>query len=456
MATTASPSAATAGLDADLLTHPWRWARERLQAADEVTVIALWVVLLFGLPERMVLPALGAAGAPSAMVGIGLLLWWIASRIVPSLMTIGRVQPMRQALVVLLILTMFLYVVAVLRGLPPVQQRASDRYVIQLLGLAGVTLVMADGIRTRDRLDAAMRYLTVGGAALALMGLVQQFTGFMWSTFVRVPGLSLNGELFLGVQRGTQDRISATANHPIGYATGLALMLPLAVHLALTATKGPERQWRTIVAIVIAGALPLALSRSAVIALTIGMIALFTSWDWRRRVNALGVFVGALVVYQVALPGRLSALVNLFRNADQDNSVTARTRDYETVFSYIADHRWFGMGPGVFIPTEFIQLDNQALKSFLEGGLVGALAITLVYVTSIRLTRAVRRLSTDPETRQLARCLSGIVVAAAAVLFTFDSFSYGFYMGVVFFVFGAAGALWRLVITEATWPDSPS
>jgi hypothetical protein len=67
----------------------------------------------------------------------------------------------------------------------------------------------------------------------------------------------------------------------------------------------------------------------------------------------------------------------------------------------------------------------------------------------------VRRISVDPETRQLARCLSGIVVAAAAVLFTFDSYSYGFYVGVLFFVFGAAGALWRLVITEATWPDSP-
>ena len=40
----------------------------------------------------------------AAMVGIGLLLWWIASRIVPSLMPIGRVQPMRQALIVLLIL----------------------------------------------------------------------------------------------------------------------------------------------------------------------------------------------------------------------------------------------------------------------------------------------------------------------------------------------------------------
>jgi O-antigen ligase len=435
---------------------PWRWARDSLREADAVTLVTLWLILLFGLPERMVLPPLGAAGAPQAILGLVMLGLWIASHVVPTLMPARGVQPIRQAFVVFLWTNLFLYVLAVMRGLPGVQQRAADRYLLMLLGMAGVALVIADGVRTRERLDTLLQRLCLAGMGLALIGLIEQFTGFAWATFVRVPGLSLNRALFLGVQRGALDRISGTANHPIGYAVPLGLLLPLAIHYAMTAEPGRERQWRVTVALVIAAGLPLALSRSAIVALAVGLLGLFLGWAWRQRVNALGIFVVALVGIQVALPGRLSTLINLFVNADQDNSVTARTRDYEQVFHYISEFRWFGLGPGVFLPEEFLQLDNQALKFLLEGGLVGALAAILLFVTSIRLTRAVRRIAPDWQTRQLARCLSAMALAAAATTFTFDALSYTFYGGVLFVVFGAAGALWRLSIAELMWHDSTS
>jgi O-antigen ligase len=425
----------------------WRWAQGPV---DEVAVVTVWIVLLFALPERLVLPALGAAGAPASILALLMLGWWLVTRALPSLVVGGRSQPLRQAVVVLLWATLLLYLLAIVRGLPGVQQRAADRYWLGLLGVCGLALVIADGVRSRERLDTLLRRLTVAGAGLAVMGLVEQFTGFIYATYVRVPGFALNKDVVVGVERGHLERISGTANHPISYAVVLALILPLAIHYALVAEPGRERQWRVAVAALVAAGIPLATSRSAVVATSVALVVLFLGWEWRRRINALGVALVGLAAYQVVVPGRLATLLNLITNYDQDNSVTARTRDYEQVFAYIADHPWFGLGPGTFLPEEYLQLDNQALKFVLEGGLVGCVAVTVLYLTGIRLARAVRRASVDANTRQLAQCFVAIIAAAAVSCFTFDAFSYTFYVGVLFVVLGAAGALWRFTFTEVT------
>jgi polysaccharide biosynthesis protein PslJ len=429
----------------------WSWSWPWTQgSADEVTVATVWLVLLFGLPERLVLSPLGAAGAPASILALLLLGWWLATRALPSLVVGGRSQPLRQAIVVLLWVTLLLYLLAVMRGLPGVQQRAADRYWLGLLGVCGVALVIADGVRSRERLDTLLRRLTVAGAGLAMMGLVEQFTGFIYATYARLPGFTLNKDVLVGVERGHLERISGTANHPIGYGVALSLILPLAIHYALVARPGPERQWRVAVAAVVAAGIPLATSRSAVVATGVALAVLFLGWGWRRRINALGVALVGMAAYQALVPGRLVTLLNLITNYDQDNSVTARTRDYERVFEYIAHHPWFGLGPGTFLPDEYLQLDNQALKFVLEGGLVGCVAITLLYLTGVRLARAVRRASLDADTRQLAQCFVAIVVAAGVSCFTFDAFSYTFYVGILFVVLGAAGALWRFTFTEVT------
>jgi polysaccharide biosynthesis protein PslJ len=428
----------------------WWWPWYRGRPVDEVTVVTVWLVLLFALPERLVLPALGAAGAPASIVALLVLGWWVVARMQPSLVVGGRSQPLRQAIVVLLWCTLLLYLAAVMRGLPGVQQRAADRYWLGLLGVCGVALVVADGVRTRERLDALLRRLTVAGAGLSLMGLVEQFTGVIYATYVRLPGFTLNKDVLTGVERGHLERISGTANHPIGYGVALSLILPLAIHYALVAKPGPERQWRVAVAATVAAGIPLATSRSAIVATAVVLAVLFLGWSGRRRVNALGVALVGMAVYQVLVPGRIVTLLNLITDYNQDKSVTARTRDYEQVFDHIAHHPWFGLGPGTFLPEEYLQLDNQALKFVLEGGLVGCVAITLLYLTGIRMARAVRRVSLDADTRQLAQCLVGIVLAAAVSCFTFDAFSYSFYVGVLFLVLGAAGALWRFTFTEVT------
>jgi O-antigen ligase len=421
---------------------------------DEVAVLTAWLVLLFALPERLVFLPLGAAGAPAGMMTWLIAAWWGLNRLVPRLVVGGPQQPLRQALVVVFCAIALAYLFGLLRDIPGVQQRASDRFLLRLVGMSGVALVVADGVRTRERLDTLLRRLTVAGAALGLMGLAHSLLGFAYAERAKFPGLALNRDLFAGVRRAGVERISGTANHPIAYGVTLGLLLPLAVHYAMVATKGPERQWRIAVAATIGIAIPVAVSRSAIISVVVAFLVLWLSWSWRRRVNALGVLCAGLVLVQAVLPGRIITLFQLFSDPNRDNSLQARTRDYDMVFDYILQRPWFGLGPGTFLPDEFLQLDNQALKFMLEVGFVGCVAFIILYVTGMRLARASRQASVDDATRNLGQTLTAMLVAAFVVCFTFDAYGYTFYWAVVFVTLGAAGALWRLTHSPAD-PTTP-
>lgn len=420
-------------------------AATRRPALDVAVVVPLWAALLFALPERMVFAPLGAAGTPAGIVAWCIAAWWGLTRLVPRLACGGARQPLRQALYGLFAVLMVTYIVAVWRGLPPVEQRASDRFLLTLVGFAGVAVVIADGIRDRAQLDVLLRRFTLVGAGLGLIGLVEQFTGFAYADWVHVPGLDLNAELFLEGQRGLLDRIAGTSNHPIGYGVPLALLLPLAIHYVIVARPGAERQFRVIVAAVIAGAIPVSISRSAVVAGGVALLVVFAGWSPRRRVNAIGLGIAGLVVLQVAMPGQLVTLLGLFTDPDSDLSIQARSRDWETALDYITARPVFGLGPGTFLPDQYFQLDNQVLKSLLETGLVGTFAFAALFVTGWCLARGVARRAPDSATRDLGRVLAAMILGAGAVCLTFDTFSFSFYMGVLFVTFGAAGAAWRLV-----------
>ncbi|MGH9227705.1 MAG: O-antigen ligase family protein [Acidimicrobiales bacterium] len=449
--TPVAPPEVEAASDATPFDHIKRGLRRQpvWTGIDAVAVLTTWLILLFALPERLVYPPLGAAGAPAGILAWLIAAWWGLNRLVPQLVSGGRRQPLRQALVVVFCACALAYLFGLLRDPPGVQQRASDRFLLRLLGMSGVALVVADGVRTRERLDTLLRRLTVAGAALGVMGLVHSFLGFAYAERVTLPGLALNRELFSGVRRAGVERITGTANHPIAYGVTLGLLLPLAVHYASVATRGPERQWRVAVAATIGIAIPITVSRSAVICVVAAFVVLWLSWPWRRRVNAIGVLGAGLVIVQAVLPGRILGLFRLFTDLNRDNSLEARTRDYEIVFDHILERPWFGLGPGTFLPDEFVQLDNQALKLMLEVGFVGCVAFIFLYVTGMRLAQSARRGSADEGTRDLCQTLTAMLVAAFVVCFTFDAYGYSFYWAVVFVTLGAAGALWRLTYSPS-------
>lgn len=415
---------------------------------DAVTALTVFVVLVYALPARLVFRPIGAAGRPAALLALGLIAWWVAARMVPGLAVRGR-QPVRTAALAYGWVVLLTYAVAISRELPGVQARAADRSLLVLAGLLGVLLVAADGIPSRDRLDTILRRVVYAATALALLGHLQFFAGVNLAVKIRLPGLGLNRELATGIRRAAFERVSGTATHPIEFGVVLAMVLPLAIHYALYPGEDrPRRWWRWLIVGILGVGSLLAVSRSAVLVLLAGMLVLGSVWSWRKRGRALVVGAVALVALRFVSPGLIGTLRGLFVNYDTDGSVQVRVNDYETVFAFIRERPWFGLGPGTFLPSEYLQLDNQVLKTILETGYVGFAALVVLVVVGLAMAGRTWRLSPDPAVRHLACALFAMILGAFVTCFTFDAFTYAILTGMLFLSLGCAGALWRLEVAD--------
>jgi O-antigen ligase len=198
-----------------------------------------------------------------------------------------------------------------------------------------------------------------------------------------------------------------------------------------------------IVTVLIASAVPLSISRTGVIGLATVALVLFPAWpkEFRRRVAAAT--LSLVVAVSIAIPGLLTALYNLFSKAGQDNSVTARQKDWSVAAAYFDRRPWFGRGFGTFVPTRYRVFDNQYLLSLVEIGLIGTLAFVIVLLVGIGAARAVRRMSTDAGDRDLAQGLIASIAVAIVTCATFDFLSFPLARGVTFLLVGCAGALLR-------------
>src|SRR3954451_5835216 len=76
---------------------------------DASTPLSAYLVLLFVLPAPLVFAPLGAAGSPASVFAIGLFLWWLIARILPTLGAAFGRQPVRAALYGLLAAIMASY-----------------------------------------------------------------------------------------------------------------------------------------------------------------------------------------------------------------------------------------------------------------------------------------------------------------------------------------------------------
>ena len=68
-----------------------------------------------------------------------------------------------------------------------------------------------------------------------------------------------------------------------------------------------------------------------------------------------------------------------------------------------------------------------------------------MFVTGLVTARKVRRLSTDPEHRDLGQAMTASVAVAMVTFGTFDALSFAMASGLIFMLLGCAGAALRLV-----------
>lgn len=409
--------------------------------------MTVYLALIVGIPAVLVFEPLGRAGTPALMLGLVCLVWWAVGRIDRGLgLRRGR-QPLRVITGVFLGAMLFSYTIAALRLTETSEMLSADRSLLTFLSGAGILLITADGLRTRDDLETVLRRIALAAGFLASLGLVQFFLGLEIATYIKVPGLVHNDLAQLIQERSGFRRVAGTASHPIEFGVVLAMLLPIALHFAMTATRHRLRYWLNVAAVGMA--IPTSVSRSAMLGVGVVWVVLVVGWDARRRANILLATPVGLAGMRLMVPGLLGTLRSLFTGISTDPSYLGRTQDYGVVRRFITDRPLFGRGLGTFIPDLYVLLDNQYLLQIIETGYVGLAVLLVLLGSGPFFAWRLNREAADDTERSLAVALCGASLVPIVTFVTFDGFAFSIVTGCTFLVLGCIGAARAVHADEA-------
>lgn len=411
---------------------------------DAVALLTVYLFLLLAIPEELVFAPLGAAGGPATLLAVLLMISYVAMRQHPrSHIDTGR-QPVRVAGALFLCSILAAYVSANRHFLPKVEQNGADRGIVSAVGWLAVLLLAADGIEHMDRLRVLLNRIATGATGLAVIGIAQFCTGVNVAQYITIPGL-VHNQIPTDLIRGGFIRPSATTAQPLEFAALMVMVLPLAIHQARFAP--PElclRRWLKVA--VIGAAIPLTVSRTGLIGLTVTAVVLLPTWPRKHRRRAYATLLACGAALLIAVPQLISTIINLLTEiATGSASTDSRLTAINQALPLISQHRWLGSGFGTFPPQIYFFTDDQYLNSLITTGAVGLCCLVVLFVTGWFVARSVRRRSGDAEVRDLAQCLAAAVAVAAACFATFDALAFAIAGGVAFLMIGCIGATCRLV-----------
>lgn len=416
-----------------------RYSRD--PTVDAVGWLTFYLILLLFVPSRLIFGPLGSAGAPSILLGLDSLLVWFLFRIGAAKSTLSGLQPIRIALLFLLLSVGISYVLAVSHPISSDEISPADVALLALASWSGALLLSHDYIHDRKRLDTLIWRICVCGGLIALLGIIQFATRNIWVDQISVPGLIGSPGYALG-SRGGFPRPAGFATHPIEYGTLVTMILPLALHAGF---HHSDRSFfvRWLPAGALAVLIPLTSSRSAYLGATIGVVICMVGWTKVRRLKVLGLIGAGLLAMSVVTPNLLDSIIGLFSGVADDPSVASRTDSYALGYQFIAQHPWFGRGLGTFLP-KYIIFDNQYLLLLVTVGIAGTVAFIALGLTAIASLIQLRARVLDESSRDLALALAAAVASGFACLFMFDAFAFPMTMGLLFLILGVSGALRRI------------
>jgi O-antigen ligase len=414
-------------------------------------VLAIYVGLLFTIPARLVVPGFGAAGPPASLLGVALfgvvLMGMVHSAHEDE--DVGRREsiwttPIPILLVCWSAVLLVTWIVGKSSALSPLAASNSDRALLTFISLSGVALYIIQRVRTWEAIGQTVDLLLVGAMFMCSIGIVQFYTARDFSQLLRLPGLVENTRSFSSVPtRAGFNRPFGTALHPIEFGVVSASLVPIAIWRA-----GDVRgTWRWVAVAMLGFAAMASLSRSAVLALGIGMVVMFIGATWRQRANLAVSGVVFLLAATAVVPGLVDALRTLFASLESDPSVQARVNRTDEVLRLIAEHPWLGRGFGTFSNEEYLLLDNEIQKFAIETGVIGVAALAVFTVGVIWTAWISAR--TGPRAKGLATALSASILGVMISWYTFDAFFYRILMGLLFINIGLVGSLWRLTDAAA-------
>ncbi|WP_432929072.1 O-antigen ligase family protein [Microbispora sp. CA-135349] len=425
--------------------------RESFQAADSATVAVVAVVALLCVPARTILRGLPLSVTPADLAGLLAGLLWLFGQATTTLGASKGRNPVRSGLFAYLAASLAVYGHAAFGYLPGDELNLMDHGLVVLVGGIGLGLGVCDGIANRRRLDLVMKGIIVAGVVVSIVGGFQSVLEFDLTRYMTLPFLQANSVEGTAnvLARDDLNRVAATLGHPIEFAVVSVMILPIAVHYALHARDrgdSPRRWW--FCTAMIAMGLAYSVSRTGIIALATVGVVLMAGWPARRRLRALGVVLGFLVLVQILMPGVLSTFYRLFAGFGSDDSIRYRVHDYPNALAEFLRHPWLGRGLATWYAPKHQVFDNQYLLTLVESGIVGVAAFLALLATGVYAVQRARRLTSDPVLRDLALSMTGPLLVPLVCSITFDQLSYPAATNLMFLQLGAAGALLRVVKRE--------
>jgi len=438
---------------------------ERRQGLDACSLLFCYLGLLMILPARLVVSGTGFDLTPALLVAFGLGMWWWCAQLVSSQGVAKGHNMVRTGIFFFMVANVASYAYGTYHYQTHDALRSMDRSTMIIIAVALVGIFVVDSMYTSDRLDRLLVYLVNLGAIVAIFGLLQFFVNVnIPGLFGKLPGLRETSTLTLVLDRADFRRPAASATHPIEFGVIMACLLPLAAHYAFKVTEAaasgrrvhgdarPKWRW-ACVALLAVGAF-VSVSRSAILGLIAGGMVLIPTWPVKRRIRTVITVVVFTGLMRLMVPGLIGTLLSLFRNFGNDDSVAGRTDDYAAVGPLIKDNLWLGIGYGTYHGGTNGPLDNQYLGSLVETGLIGVLCLLIMLFAGVVAAQRVRRVSTNPWTRDLAQSLAAAVVILIVGYATFDAFAFAIITGLTFLLVGACGALLRTAQPD-TWRPPP-
>ncbi|TQL48979.1 O-antigen ligase-like membrane protein [Ornithinicoccus hortensis] len=434
------------GIPPSVRTSPTRSGLGRLKPTrstdDGVAFLTVYLILALLVPSSLRVGALGAAGSPAMLWALVGLLSWVSSRLshkVPLIWNLGIVPTAMGIFVGAVTVS---YIHSMLRGVPDLEGSTADTGLLRVVAWAGIVLLAHDGIDSWDRFLVLMRRMVILGAILGMLGVAQFVTGQSLIGWISVPGLS-PGDIPTGIQeRGGFVRAAGTAIHPLEYGVAQCLILPVALSLAFYDRQWrPAVRWLCVASIFLATAL--SVSRSALIGLGFVVVIMILGWPRRYRIVSLvGVGATAVVIY-LMVPGLGGTVLRTFSDVGRDSSTTSRTDAAAEAQQVIAHAPYFGRGFGTFLP-EYVIFDNQHLLSLVEVGVMGTLALALLFCSALYCARVGRRNAGSGLSRDFGQAFTAAITSTVVLLAFFDGLSFPMVGNVLFLVLGLSALYYRL------------
>jgi hypothetical protein len=416
-------------------------------------MLQVFAVAVMVFPSDQVIKAVGAGGYVAALVAYFMFVAYTAVTLFGLHNPLDYRYPVRFALCTLWLVALASYALMDRTLLSSTQLSSADRWLIQLVGVSGVILVAAEFLRSLEDIHRVLRALVWAGAFCGIVATLQFWEKRDITPYLRIlPGFQLNqavGTIAIASRSGL-NRVVGTASDPIELGVVAGMLLPLAVYLAMhDVDRSRVKRWFPLVCIAIA--VPVSISRAAILSAILALGVLIVSLPPARRLTAMAAIPVAVAGIFLTAHRLLGTLRNYFLAGSADNSIAHRVDNYAYVQQMLMQRPWFGQGGGTYIAGNYTNiwfthiLDNQYLDTVIELGALGLAALVFYNLWPALAALFARGRTSDPRLRDLCAALAGSALAAVVCSATFDALSFPMFVDVQALVTGLIGAVWLLV-----------